>query len=146
MKVVVRFFREEDAEQVSNLVRETLFTVNTKDYEDEALETVASWYTPQELIKQSKIKAMYVAESDGKIVGTASLQDDHISGVFVARAFIKKGVGTMLMETVEKDAFTKGFHKVKLASSLTAHAFYKKLGYVNDEVGKLGIDMHKDLT
>src|SRR5262245_31670410 len=104
MHVAVRFFREEDAEKVSSLVRQTLFTVNTKDYKHEALETVASWYTSQELIKLSKSKAVYVAEADGVIVGTASLQDDHISGVFIAHNYLKKGIGTKLMETLEKDA------------------------------------------
>lgn len=50
------------------------------------------------------------------------------------------------MDIVEKKAMTNGFNRVQLVSSITAHEFYMGIGYQDDVVGKLGIDMHKELT
>ena len=145
MKPNIRRFQKKDAGEVSSLIVSTIFTVNIKDYTHGHLETIAARYTPEKLEENAMAKIVFVAESDGKIVGTATIQEDYISCVFVLPEYIGKGVGRLLMTIVEQEAIAKKFQKVRIVSSLTAHIFYKRLGYQDDIVGELGIDMHKDL-
>jgi GNAT superfamily N-acetyltransferase len=86
-------------------------------------------------------QAVFVAEEPDGIVGfayvyeTATLLDQpraEIGGLFVNPAFRRKGIGRLLMDTLEAWAREHGFHLVRVRSSLLrteAHALYRSLGY-----------------
>lgn len=63
MDALIRRFRDTDAENVSALIRRTLFEVNSKDYTNEQLEEVAAWYTVEKLKKMAQTKHIFVAQT-----------------------------------------------------------------------------------
>jgi GNAT superfamily N-acetyltransferase len=146
-RITIRSFKKEDAPLVSALIQKTLFTINSKDYPLEELEEIARRYSSDNLIELSRSKTIFVAtEKNENPVGTATIQGDYISCVFVAPSSVGKGVGAKLMETVENDAWHRGLRRVRLDSSVTAQAFYKRRGYESDAVSPGTIAMHKDLV
>ena len=146
MKLRIRQFQNKDAREVAALISNTIFTINSKDYSHEYLETIAAMYTPEKLEKNSLEKKIFVAEIEDKIVGTATIREDYISCVFVLPEYIGKGVGKLLMETVENEALQQGLRSVYLDSSTTARTFYESLGYEVDTVKEGTIAMHKNLV
>ena len=144
-KISIRPFQEKDALPVSALIKETLFTVNNKDYPRGELEEIAERYSPDHLVKFARSKTIFVATVERRPVGTASIEHDYISCVFVAPSYIGKGVGRKLMDAVEDDAVQRGIRRVRLDSSVTARRFYEQRGYEADVVQLGTIAMHKDL-
>src|ERR1700722_9444024 len=104
MEILIREFREIDAQNVSALIVRTLQEVNSKDYTKDVIASKIQEYSPENLKQMVESKMVYVAEVTGEIVGTATLEGDKISCVFVVPPFIGKGVGIALMRIVEKDA------------------------------------------
>jgi GNAT superfamily N-acetyltransferase len=70
-----------------------------------------------------------VAENNGEIIGTGSLVDKDIFGVFVKPGFQLKGHGQSLMQALEKKATTNGISEIVLSVSLPSRTFYESLGY-----------------
>lgn len=86
-------------------------------------------------------QAVFVAEEPDGVAGfayvyeTATLLDQpraEIGGLFVNPAFRRKGIGRLLMDTLETWARERCLGLVRVRSSLLrteAHALYRSLGY-----------------
>lgn len=150
LKTRIRNFKQEDAWKVSYLIRKTLIEVNSKDYPLEVIQFLCENNSPRRIIDKSSSQSIYVAVDDERILGTVSLQDDVILGLFVNPRFHGKSVGIKLMNHVETVARKKGYKSVSLLSSITAFEFYKKIGYkrvgdVNSKEHGRGIVMKRRL-
>jgi GNAT superfamily N-acetyltransferase len=86
-------------------------------------------FTPSFIRKIGKDRLFLVAEKNNHMVGTATLQDNYIGTVFILPEFQGQGIGTKLMNKVEKIAKNNGVKRVMLNASITAYKFYKKRGY-----------------
>ena len=71
----------------------------------------------------------YVAVVDGRIVGTASLNDRTVRAVFVHPDYQGRGIGTELMNSVENAASVQSESTLSVQSSITAQPFYAKRGF-----------------
>ena len=85
-------------------------------------------------------REMLVAEFDGEVVGTVSSTHHHsqlpgslrMLALDVGRAFRRQGIGTALIEAVERKARCEGLRCVNLEVALDNHAalhLYEGLGY-----------------
>lgn len=85
-------------------------------------------------------REMLVAESDGNVVGTVSTSEHRFQipgslrmlALDVGPAYRRRGIGTLLIETVEAKAQREGFSKVNLEVALDngdAMRLYESLGY-----------------
>ena len=94
-----------------------------------------------ESIRDDPNHAVYVAVSDGRVVGwlhafVSRLVESDLSGGIgglVDENFRGKGIGRLLMKRVEVWARQKGCQSVSLRSNITredAHSFCEKLGYI----------------
>ncbi|NTV23534.1 MAG: GNAT family N-acetyltransferase [Nanoarchaeota archaeon] len=143
-------FLPSEASQVSALIKTTLTKANSKDYPKEVLKHQIEHYSEENILRSSKDKTILLAIEGKEIIGTASIKDNWVSGVFVHPDHMSKGVGKALMERIEAIAKDNGFSTIKLGSSTTAQGFYRKLGYkeikeiVDEKVGKV-IQMEKAL-
>lgn len=133
---MIRKFREEDAGQVSRLIKRTLYEVNAKDYEEKYLKDENIALTAEALIERAKNNSYYVCEEDGKIVGVGGIgtylgrvDESYIMTVFVLPEYIGKGFGRKILEALEKDEYFLRAKRVEVASSITALNFYRRLGY-----------------
>jgi putative acetyltransferase len=71
-----------------------------------------------------------VATLDGAPVGFASLKGpDHIEMLYVHPAMVGQGVGTMLVEALERLATARGTKRLTVDASDGAYGFFEKRGY-----------------
>ena len=76
---------------------------------------------------------MAVNEKD-EVVGVAKLYEKaegvgHISHLAVAPEYQHKGVGHLLLETVEQRARARGFHTIGTMARVTATVYFEKYGF-----------------
>ncbi len=108
-----------------------------------ALSTSApSLYSPREVVElldsldvdelraMVKDRQLFLAETDGLIVGCAGWRGKHLRHVYVARGPERGGRGTRLVTRAESDFRDRtSAAKIYVASVLYARGFYEKLGY-----------------
>ena len=103
----------------------------------------AGWYTEHEitvwtgrLIAEAYLRAieahvMVVAERDGEVVGFGELDLERreVVAVYVVPEAAGGGVGSALLEHLERTARGHGFTSLTLCASLNAEAFYAHRGW-----------------
>jgi RimJ/RimL family protein N-acetyltransferase len=140
MSARVRVAEPGDAERLVELAREV-------GAEEEGwLITSGDWRSPAaerrylKAIRRHPDAAVFVAESNGGIVGRLSLSRDshpaseHVAdlGLMVSRGHRRQGIGLALMEAAEQWARAAGVRKLELhvfPHNCPAIALYEKLGY-----------------
>ena len=145
---MIRKFKESDAKIVSALIARTLREVNIKDYSAEYIERDVKALNPEFLIKRIQWMHSYVACEDDKVVGCGSIspywgkEDESILfTIFVLPEYQGKGIGTKIIETLEKDEFFLRAKRIEIPASITACQFYRKLGYnYKDGINKIDDD------
>ncbi|MDR1583420.1 MAG: GNAT family N-acetyltransferase [Prevotellaceae bacterium] len=115
------------------LYKNTVLTVNRKDYSIEEVEDWASCgdnmpHWDELLAEQHYI----VAENErNQIVGFASINDTgYMHTLFVHKDFQHQGIATLLYQTLEEYAREKGAEKITSEVSITAKSFFEKQGFV----------------
>lgn len=135
-KFGVRRFKEEDAQEVRNLIVRNFLEVNSKDYGISAMEKLAKAYNAEKVLNVASYAHMYVFEFDGKIIGTGSISsfwgsetESILLSIFVLPEFHGKGVGRKIINTLETDEFYVRASRIEIPASITATEFYRKVGY-----------------
>ena len=136
----IHSFNKRFSKQVSDLIRNTLREINSKDYSKEIIEKMCTRFSEVNIIKRASNRQMMLMIEDEKVIGTASLKDNIILTVFVSVDRQGKGIGTKLMRYLEEMASKKGFKKVTLPSSITSVSFYERLGYkiIEEKINDFG--------
>jgi ribosomal protein S18 acetylase RimI-like enzyme len=128
----IRKFNPDDAEEVSKVIGRSLAIVNSKDYPEDHIAFMIQYFSPETVLNLAQERQMFVATVDSKIVGTGSLQIDTIYTLFVDPDYIGRGIGTKLMQNLEQLAKNQHVGLLKVPSSITAKAFYARLGFMED--------------
>ena len=136
----VRVAEPGDAERLVELAREV------GSEQEGWLITAGDWRSASaerrylKAIRKHPDAAVFVAESNGGIVGRLSISrdahpaSDHVAdlGLMVSRAHRRQGIGLALMETAEQWAREAGVRKLELhvfPHNVPAIRLYEKLGY-----------------
>lgn len=132
----IRRFRASDSEEVSELIAKTLRTVNIKDYSEEYIEANVSSHSADVLIERAKQGNMYVVCDNLRIVGCGAIAgywgsttESILLTVFVLPEYQGKGIGRLIIQTLEQDEFFLRSNRIEIPASITAVGFYKKMGY-----------------
>ncbi|MCR5694394.1 MAG: GNAT family N-acetyltransferase [Clostridia bacterium] len=140
LSVEIRRFKAGDAEQVSGLVKRTLRESNGRDYSKAYLERLEAGMGPESMIKRAENLHFYVAEAGERIVGCGgvgpywdSKDEVWFSTVFVLPEFQGKGVGKLIVKTLENDGLSLHAKRIEIPASITARNFYIGLGYVSKD-------------
>ena len=74
---------------------------------------------------------LFVAEADGHVVGFGELdrKDGEIKAIFVAPEWNSEGIGSSLLNRLERRLRAAGFDVVRLRAVLNAIGFYERRGY-----------------
>jgi N-acetylglutamate synthase-like GNAT family acetyltransferase len=127
--VRVRKFKKEDLNQVKNLIDRTINT----NYSHYPTEFIDYWknnlHSKTSILRDSVSGFILVAILNEKIVGTGTLVDDEISRVFVDPLYQRKGLGKLVMTTLEKEAMKNGVDEIRLTSTAVSKQFYDALGF-----------------
>lgn len=136
MPVTARRFRDADASSVHNLIIRNFLEVNVKDYGLAAMQQLAATYTEEKVRALAKSAHMYVFETDETIVGTGSIarywgspSESILLRIFVLPAYHGKGIGSLILQTLEQDELFTHAKRIEIPASITAVDFYRQYGY-----------------
>lgn len=136
MKITVRRFVETDAAEVSALITRTLRITNSKDYPPEYIEKDVAQFIPVKVIERASWTHFYVFCDEHKIVGCGAIgpywgkeDESNLFNIFVLPEYQGRGIGRRIIETLEADEYALRAKRIEIPASITACAFYQKMGY-----------------
>lgn len=116
------------------------FSVRVKVFVDEQK------VPPEEEIDQFEdVATHFVVYDHGKPIGAGRLREldgyGKLERICIAADYREKGIGKLIMDTIEAEGKNQGYHGFKLNSQTQAIGFYRKLGYevCSDEFLDAGI-------
>lgn len=135
MKPQVRPATAADASAISQVIIQSLRQSNALDYSPDIIGQVEKSFSTESIRMLLTQRQVFVATIDSRVVATASLDRDVVRSVFVDHAQQGRGLGRQLMATIESIATEAKIEILRVPSSITAEAFYFKLGFrkVRDE-------------
>lgn len=129
--VEIRSLRAGDSAAVSDVIGQCLREVNSRDYPGEIISRMCEYFSPARIEQLAEERQTFVAVEDEAVVGTVSLDGNKVFTMFVRPRMIGRGVGRRLMQHIEALAAGDGHDFMETGASITAHAFYQRLGYVD---------------
>ncbi|MCP2226116.1 N-acetylglutamate synthase-like GNAT family acetyltransferase [Pseudomonas silensiensis] len=135
MKPQIRPANAADASAISQVIIQSLRQSNALDYPPDIIEQVEKSFSTESIRTLLTQRQVFVAMINSHIVATASLDRDVVRSVFVDPTQQGRGLGRQLMATIESIAAEAKIEVLRVPSSITAEAFYFKLGFrkVRDE-------------
>lgn len=119
--ISIRKFRPEDSKAVARIINSALLNTSIDGNYAEV--------TPKFILTLSNERKMYVAINDNMVVGTASIDNDTISAVFVDEQYHNQKVEEALISLMEEIAANNGFKLIKLEADAAAERLYERMGY-----------------
>lgn len=139
MNVTIRLATSNDLQAILDIVNHSiLHTTANYNYEIQSLQIQEKWFAE----KQAKNFPVLVAEENANVIGFGTYgtfrekigyQYTVEHSVYVAEAFIGKGIGKLLLTALIQLAKTQGYHTMIGAidaNNLDSIAFHKKFGFV----------------
>jgi GNAT superfamily N-acetyltransferase len=127
--VVVRSFTASDAASVAALIAVTMRQSNSTDYPSDRLEALIAYFTADKLGALAEERDCLVAVSRHQVVGTAARDNEELVTFFVRPDWQRRGVGTRLLEQLERRARELGLERLHVEASITGAGFYERRGY-----------------
>lgn len=146
MRIRLREAGQEDRQEMATLFRETIKAVNIADYSVEEAEdwaacgeNVGHWeeligklyFIVAEVVDGKTNPAVSVERNEkGLIIGFASISDDgYLHSMFVHKDYQRCGVGTALLQSLERYAAGRNILKIVSEVSITARPFFEHEGF-----------------
>ncbi len=121
-------------EQVYELVQETIKAVYPKYYLPEIVEMFSEYHCKEHVLQDISARNTYILLREDVIVGTGTIQENHITRVYVRPKFQGKGYGTYIMNQLEM-LISKNYDTIDIDASLPACRLYQRLGYTTVDHG-----------
>ncbi|MHA3774439.1 GNAT family N-acetyltransferase [Verrucomicrobiota bacterium sgz303538] len=105
------------------------------DYSETQLLAWSTRLTPEGYIPAIESNLFLVAEREAEVIGFAEFEPSRgeIVAIYVHPQHSRQGVGTRLVQAIERHAFESGLHELCLSSSVTAVPFYERFGFVSGQ-------------
>lgn len=131
----IRLAIPDDAAAISQVIIQSLRKSNAQDYPPDIITQVEKSFSTEAIRALLSQRQVFVATIDKHVVATASLDQDVVRSVFVDPDHQGRGLGRQLMATLLSVARDAKIEVLRVPSSITAEAFYFKLGYrkIRDE-------------
>ncbi|WP_179394071.1 GNAT family N-acetyltransferase [Lacticaseibacillus absianus] len=157
MAIQIRRFETDDAEEVAALVARTLRESNGKDYSAKYIEEEIHRMPAAFFVEKAKQTHFYVFCHQDQIIGTGAIgsywgseTEFSLFDIFVLPEYQGRGVGRLVIETLEADEYFKRAQRVEIPASITGVDFYRHMGYdfkrghaVLDEERLYRLEKHK---
>lgn len=131
MAAQVRPFRPADAPRLAEIVQRCLREVNSRDYPAAIIDKMCAHFTAERFADLSSQRRIFVAAAGDVVHGTVSLDGNKVFTMFVDPDQAGRGIGRRLMEHIETVAAHDGYDHMETGASITAHDFYRTLGYTD---------------
>ena len=136
---MIRFYKNNDIIQLYDLIQETIAMSYPSHYPERAVEYFKNYHSKENIKKRNETGKILVIEQGEKLIGTGSIVDNEISGVFIHPDNQRAGFGNTIMTKLESIAKDKGVLEIKLYVSLPSRGFYEKLKYEISEPQKIDV-------
>jgi len=140
--MLVRPFDPVDTTSLRELFAQSIEYLTTDDYnDDQRLAWVSRAEDWDEFDERLKSGDTFVIEIDTERAGfTLFKNGNEIDMLFVHPYFVRSGVGTKLLKSVEQLARARGCEEITVDASDTAREFFEKHGFVATERHLIEID------
>lgn len=130
-KITIRPAKTDDAEQICQVHIAAVRTLCANNYTAEQIEAWVGNITPtnHRLAIEEMSEIMFVAYKKKAIIGFSSLFENEVCAVYVHPDYTRQGVGSLLLDAVEKEAINRNIEKLELSASTNAKPFYQSCGY-----------------
>jgi putative acetyltransferase len=127
----LRPFLVEDTPLLAEIFRASIEELTADDYSEGARQAWTSAADDEEAFaKRLSVQLTLIATMSGSAVGFASLANNEtIDLIYVHPAVAGQGVGTLLVDALEKLAAARGAKRLTADVSDTAQDFFKKRGF-----------------
>ncbi len=125
-----------DFDKIYSLFYRTIHSVNAADYSKIQLDTWASDpRTPEEWASSFDDHIVCTAQSGNALAGFADMATfGHIFRFYVSKDYLRRHVGTRMLEFLVKEAKKLGVTKLTAEVSITAEPFFSHFGFVTVRV------------
>lgn len=123
---------KQDVGIITQLFRDTIQNINSKDYPVDEIDDWSSWWTDHDKW-QERIEEQYFIKAmiDNNTVGFSSLATDgYLDLLFTHKDYQRHGVAGNLIKKIERKAKEQGNDLIYSDVSITAKVFFEKHGYV----------------
>ncbi len=130
MTIIMKIIKaqKKDLDTIYSLVQTTINEIYPKYYPKEIVEFFSKHHSKINILNDIYSGFVYILFVAGKIVGTGTLIDNHITRLFVLPECQSNGYGKQIMQYIEMK-IQRNYSTVYLDSSLPASVFYEKQGY-----------------
>lgn len=127
----IELFNIGEEKKVSGICQKCIKEINAKDLTEKQVAVLLKEFSIKGILSYSEKYNVFAAKNEeNEIIGTGTLVNNQIKGVFVDDKYFGLGVGRALMTYyLENKAKELGYNKTILTSSSYARDFYLKLGY-----------------
>ncbi len=125
----IRPFEQADLSALRDLIFRTIDRSYPGVYPPSAIDFFKQFHSEEKILGRMAAGTILVAEQDGQLIATASLDGAEIFAVFVDPDHQRRGLGKKLMGLLEGQACKNGVTKTVLSISLPSRRFYEGLGY-----------------
>lgn len=137
-----------DMDMVSDiyeLVHMTINDIYPKYYSDEAVKFFLELHSKENIANDISAGKVFVVSLNQDVIGTGTLDGDHIKRVFILPQFQGQGIGTLIMDFLEAEII-KSHGAAWLEASLPAEKFYHDRGYIINRYEEYPLDNDKALA
>ena len=136
----LRAARPEDAAAIVDLHAESVRGLASGFYSADIIEKWSPEQPSRERIEELEARlaksievTVLAVDLIGEMAGFGSIQTPthELQAVYVAPRFARMGVGTMILEALERRAIDFSIDRLHMDASINAEAFYKAAGYVS---------------
>ena len=132
--MIIRKATNKDVNEISCLIQKVT-DKNPNNYSTEQVIAWKKYNTPSEIKKQLNNRIVFCAFKENELIGTIALKKNFILGFYVNYSIRKTGIGTKLLDYLEKYTLTNNIKTLRLTATPSAFEFYKKRGYqIKEEV------------
>jgi putative acetyltransferase len=138
----VRLLRDDELPAYLSIVNAAITGLAAGSYSEA---TLRSWRAPiteamlDELRRNDEHEIRLIAELDGDAVGIGALvvEGAELHACYVLPTAARRGVGSALVDAIERQARAHGLDRLMVVASLNAEPFYAALGYRVRERGEI---------
>lgn len=119
---------KKDAEQIYELVQETIRVVYPKYYLKEIVDMFCEYHSRENIMSDIEAGNTYILLEENGLIGTGTGRENHITRVYVSPVYQRKGYGTFIMNRLE-EIIGENYDCANIDASLPACRLYAHLGY-----------------
>lgn len=138
----MRPFLIADTSRLQDLFAQSIEELTQDEYdEDQRLAWITRAADAEAFAKRLGANVTILVEQDGEILGFASLKGNkEIDMLYVHPYAVGQGVGSALVEAMERLAKARGAESLSVDASDTAHEFFSRRGYADVRRNTIPID------